>query len=118
MSKVSVRLCHVTSDGAMNQLCNKIRKLAQILRLRAEIPEMAAAVATTARNVLLPEPEINLRNPASQHFVAISDSCVIPWQNKFSLGEGYFVRQFFASDIGGFAVEVKMAKVNLLPIRF
>lgn len=91
MSKVSMRLCHVTSSEAMNQLCNKIRKLAQILRLRAEIPEMAAAVATTAHNVLLPEPEINLRNPASQHFVAISDSCVIPWRNKYSLDESYFV---------------------------
>lgn len=63
----------------MNQLCNKIRKLSQILRVRAENPEMATAVATTAHNVLLPEPEINLRNPHSQHFVAISDSCVIHW---------------------------------------
>lgn len=102
----------------MNQLCNKIRKLAQALRLRAEIPEMAASVAITARNVLLPEPEINLRNPDSQHFVAISDSCVIHWQNKYSLGDSYFLWLFFASDIGEFAVEVKMAKLSLLQIRF
>lgn len=113
-----MRLCHVTSNGAMNQLCNKIRKLAQILRLRAEIPEMAAAVATTARNVLLPEPERNLRNRDSQHFVAISDSCVIHWQNKYSLGESYSVWHFFASNIGGYAVEVKMAKLSLFQSDF
>lgn len=102
----------------MNQLCNKIRKLAQTLRLKAEIPEMAAVVATIARNVLLAEPEINVRNPDSQHFVAISDSCVIHWQNKYSLGDNYFLWHFFASNIGGFAVEVKMAELSLLPIRF
>lgn len=79
---------------------------------------MAAAGATTARNVLLAEPEINLRNPDSQHFVAISDSCVIHWQNKYSLGDSYFLWHLFASGIGEFAVEVRMAKLRLLPIRF
>lgn len=79
---------------------------------------MAAAVAITAHNVLLPEPEINLRNPDSQHFVAISNSCVIHWQNKCSLGDSYFVWHFFASSIGGLAVEVKMARLSLLPMRF
>lgn len=64
-SMVTMKLCHVTSDGATssNQLRNKIRKFAQTLRLRAQIPETATAVATTALNVLFPEPEKNLRNP-------------------------------------------------------
>lgn len=78
---------------------------------------MVAVVATTACNVLLPEPEINLRNPDSQHFV-ISDGYVIHWQNKYSLGDSYFMWHFFASNIGGFAVEVTMDRLSLLPIRF
>lgn len=61
-----------------SQLWNKIRKLTQTLRLRTEIPEMATAVATTALNVLFPEPEINVRNPDTQYFAANSHSSVIP----------------------------------------
>lgn len=37
---------------------------------------MAAGAAATARDVLFPQPEINLRNPDAQRFATISQTVV------------------------------------------